>query len=187
MGQTLWFVSRATGILSVALLTYVVVVGTVIAGRRKPHGSGSTIAMALHRWISLAMVVFLVTHILTAITDHYVSISWLAILLPFASRYRPVGIALGTLALDLMIVLLVTSFLRHRVPERAWRAIHWAAYALWPMAIIHGFVMGTTKEWVLRVITLGCGVIGLAAIGWRINARHHDQIRRAEALEQEWS
>lgn len=187
MGSLLWYTSRATGIVSVVLLTYVVVVGVLIAGRRKPHGSGSTIFMALHRWVSLGMVVFLGLHITTAIADGYVDMSWLSVVVPFASNYQTIWVGLGTIALDLMLAVLVTSLLRHRLPERAWKAVHWAAYALWPLAVVHGFMMGSAKEWALRLITLACGVVGLAAIGWRANTRHHDRARRDEVLQQEWT
>lgn len=187
MGQLLWFTSRATGIVSIVLLTYVVVVGTLISGRRAPHGASPTIFMGLHRWVSLGMSVFLVTHIVTAIADGYVPISWWSIVVPFTSAYRTVWIALGTLAFDLILTILITSYLRHRLPERRWKTIHWLSYGLWALAVVHGFALGTTKEWALRVITLVCGLIGLAAIGWRINSRHHDRTRRDQIAGQEWS
>ena len=37
MNELLWFVSRATGVASIVLLTIVLVLGLVTSGRRSPH------------------------------------------------------------------------------------------------------------------------------------------------------
>ena len=76
--NVLWYLSRATGVASIVLLTVVVVLGVVTAGRRRPQGEQATIVMAMHRWLSLGMASFLIVHIATAIFDSYVSISALA-------------------------------------------------------------------------------------------------------------
>ena len=39
-GSALWYLCRATGVVSVVLLTAVVVLGVVTAGRRSPQPSG---------------------------------------------------------------------------------------------------------------------------------------------------
>lgn len=187
MNEILWFTSRATGIVSVVLLTYVLVAGLILAGRRRPHGASPTIVMALHRWVSLGMAVFLVIHVVTAIAESYVDINWLSLVVPFTSGYQPLWVGLGTLAFDLVAVVMITSYLRHRIPERSWRAVHLLSYLMWPVAVIHGFALGTSQEWGLRLITVACGVIGLAAIGWRLNARNHDRRRRTEVVAQEWA
>ena len=54
------------------------------------------------------------------------------------------GSGLGTVAFDLLLALVVTSLLRERIGYRVWRAVHWAAYAAWPIALVHG--LGTGKR-----------------------------------------
>lgn len=187
MNELLWYLSRGTGIASIVLLTTVVVLGVVTAGRRAPHGERATVVMAVHRWLSLGMVAFLAVHVATAIAETYVSIDAISALVPFTSAYEPLWVGLGTLALDLLLALTVTSWLRHRIPERAWRAVHWAAYALWPMAVVHGFALGTANEPVLRLVTALCGAVGVGALGWRLLASHADRDRRDAVLTQEWT
>lgn len=118
-GELLWYLSRATGAAATVLLTLVVVLGVVTAGRRSPQGPGATVVLGMHRWVSLGALVFLAVHIATAILDGYVTIGWLAVLVPFTSPYLTLLVGLGTIALDLLAVVLVTSYLRHRMPERA--------------------------------------------------------------------
>jgi sulfoxide reductase heme-binding subunit YedZ len=188
MGASLWYLSRATGVASIVLLTVVVVLGVLVSGRRRPHGENATVVMAVHRWLSLGMVAFLAMHVLTAVVDSYVDVSALAVLVPFASSYETFWVGLGTLAVDILVAVLLTSWWRHRLRERAWRVVHRATYLLWPIALVHGFVLGTTSEMWLLGATVLSGAVGVAAILWRLLARpHHDRARRDVVLEQEWT
>lgn len=187
MNELLWFVSRATGVVSIVLLTAVVVLGIVLAGRRTARADHAAVVTALHRWLGLGVAAFLVVHIATAILETYVPIGIVSAVVPFTSGYAPVWVGLGTLALDLVAAIAVTSYWRHRMPERAWRAVHLLSYALWPMALAHGIALGTSVEPVLRGITILCGIVGAAAIAWRLQSTPPDRTRRDRALEQVWS
>jgi methionine sulfoxide reductase heme-binding subunit len=186
-GSALWYLSRATGVVSIVMLTLVVCLGAVTGGRRRPHGESATVVMGLHRWLSLGMLVFLGIHIVTAIVDGYVPISWLAVLIPFTSGYQPLLIALGTIAVDLLAVVVVTSYLRHRIPERLWRQVHWISYAMWLIALGHGFAMGTGDQPALRLTSVACGTIGMLLVAWRAVATYADKEKRREIDAQEWS
>jgi DMSO/TMAO reductase YedYZ heme-binding membrane subunit len=96
-------------------------------------------------------------------------------------------VGFGTLALDLLAAVAVTSYFRHRLPERGWRVVHLLSYALWPMALVHGIALGTSSEPVLRGITIACAVAGAAAVAWRLGATHHDRTRRESVAAQGWS
>lgn len=161
--------------------------GVITAGRRRPQGHAATVVMGVHRWLSVGMLVFLAVHIVTAIVDGYVSIGWLAVVVPFISDYQPLLVGFGSLAVDLLIVVMVTSYLRHRIPERYWRGIHWVSYAMWVVALVHGFMMGTADQPGLRLTTLACGVIGGATVVWRTVVSHADRDRRELINAQEWS
>jgi predicted ferric reductase len=187
MNEILWYASRSTGTVSMVLLTGIVILGVVISGRGARTLQTATVVTALHRWLSLGMSVFLLLHITTAVIEGYVPISLVSVVLPFTSGYEPVWIGLGTLAFDVIIAIVVTSLLRERIPERIWRVVHWTAYALWPLAIVHSFMLGTANEPLLRLTTVACGLVGVAAIIWRSGATHHDTDRRSEVATQEWS
>ena len=97
----------------------------------------------LHRNLALLSVVFLVIHVVTAILDPFVSLGWLSIVVPLASDYRPLWVGLGALSVDLFIAIVVTSLLRARFGQRVWRAVHWLAYASWPLAVLHSLGTGS--------------------------------------------
>ena len=68
----LWYASRATGVVTLLLLTAVVVLGILVNRQGRLPGLPSFAVTGLHRNISLLAVAFLVIHVVTAI-DH---VSW---------------------------------------------------------------------------------------------------------------
>ena len=82
---------------------------------------------------------------------------------PFVSGYRPFAVGLGTLAVDLFLLVVVTSLLRNHLPLRLWKAVHLTSYLLWPLAFVHGITAGTDLGggWPLLLV-IGCA----AAAAW---------------------
>jgi sulfoxide reductase heme-binding subunit YedZ len=166
--MNLWYVARATGMVSLLLLT-----GTVLLGILGPLRVGSAawprFALAgLHRNVSLLTLAFLGVHVLTVVCDSYVPIGWLDPVVPFVCAYHPVWVGLGAAAFDLLLALVLTSLLRSRVNPRLWRALHWLAYACWPLALVHALGVGTDAAggWPLAV-GVACAVAVLAGVAWR--------------------
>lgn len=178
----LWYASRATGLASLLLLTATLVLGTVNSARWvSPTWPRFAIA-TVHRNLSLLTVVFLTVHIATAIIDPYAGIGWLSAVLPFDSSYHRLWLGLGTVAFDLLIALIVSSLLRSRIDRRLWRAVHWAAYLCWPVAVVHGFQIGgadSRLSWV-KILNLVCLAAVVLATVWRAGARHPDTEARRE-------
>jgi len=169
----LWYASRAAGMLALLLLTSTVVLGALTAGRAGSRAWPRFAVAALHRNLSLLTVVFVAVHVATAVLDDYVVLRWRDVLLPFASDYQPFWVGLGAIAFDLLVALLVTSLLRTRIPPRVWRAVHWAAYACWPIAVLHGFGTGgddTQSGWGVGVV-VGCIAAVGGAVVWRAGTR----------------
>jgi methionine sulfoxide reductase heme-binding subunit len=167
--QILWFATRGAGIVSMLLFTAVVVLGVVTTMRWQSDRWPRFLTAEVHRTISLLSVVFLAVHIVTAILDPFTNLGIAAALVPFASSYRPLWVGLGVLSVYLGVAVLVTSLLRDRVGLRLWRAIHWLAYASWPLALLHSIGSGSdaTAPWMLAVDAL-CVVPVALAVAWRL-------------------
>ncbi len=164
----LWYFSRATGIVSLLLLTLVMVLGIAVAGRATAATPARAFVAGLHRVAALMSVCFLGLHIATAVLDSYVDIGWISVLVPFTSGYEPVWVGLGTAAFDLILALVATSLLRTRLGRRRWRAVHWAAYALWPIAFVHGLTAGPDLgSGLLLWVSLAAAATVVGATGWR--------------------
>jgi predicted ferric reductase len=169
--QILWFASRGSGIVSLVLSTAVVILGILTVVRWQRPGWPRFLTIAFHRRVALLSVVFLAIHIVTAILDPYTSLGVLAAVVPLASSYRPLAVALGVISVDLTLAVIVTSLLRERIGHRVWRAVHWLAYGAWPLALLHGLTAGTDAfaPWMLAIE--GACVLAVGAVlVWRVNA-----------------
>ena len=92
-------VSRgATGAVSLVLFTAALVLGILVAGRAGVPGLPRAGTQRLHRSLSLVAISFLAVHVVTAIADGYVDITWWDVLLPFGAGYDPFWVGLGTVA-----------------------------------------------------------------------------------------
>jgi sulfoxide reductase heme-binding subunit YedZ len=167
--QALWYLTRATGLVSLLLLTASVALGITEVTRWASPRLPRFLIAALHKNISLLVVVFLAVHIVTAVADSFAPIGWLDVVVPFHSPYRPVWLGLGAVAFDLLAALVVTSLLRNRLGYRTWRAVHWMSYACWPVAFLHDLGTGTDTHvrWSL-LFSLACLAAVVAAVVWRL-------------------
>ena len=77
-GTALWYASRATGVISLILLSIVAILGIAVNRQGRLPGLPRFAVTGLHRSLSLLTVAFLGTHIVTAIADGYVHIPWLS-------------------------------------------------------------------------------------------------------------
>jgi sulfoxide reductase heme-binding subunit YedZ len=164
-----WYLTRGTGAVALLLLTASVVLGVLgslrFSSARWPRFAVDT----LHRDISLLVIVVLVVHIVTSVLDSFAPIAWTDAVIPFASSYRPLWLGFGALSFDLLLALVVTSLVRRRLGYQRWRAIHWLAYASWPVAVLHGLGTGSdTKLWWMLALTAVCVAAVVAAVAVRI-------------------
>jgi methionine sulfoxide reductase heme-binding subunit len=165
----LWYASRATGVVSLVLLCAVMIIGILVNRQGRLPGLPRFAVLGLHRNLSLLAVAFVAVHVLTAVTDSYVSISLAAVVIPFVSAYEPLWMGLGAVALDLMAAVIVTSLLRRHIGRGVWRAVHWLAYASFPVAVVHGIYSShDLQRGPLLYLTLACIAAVLGALGWRL-------------------
>ena len=164
-----WYSTRATGIVALILLTATMVLGILTAGRVKSRSWPAFAQAELHKRISVMAMVFLAIHVLTSVLDTYVHLGWGSIFVPFSSSYKPLWTGLGTVAVDLMIAVAVSSALRQRISPSTWRGIHWLAYGSWPVAMAHALGEGTdaAKLWMDAIAALSVLAVG-GALAWRI-------------------
>jgi sulfoxide reductase heme-binding subunit YedZ len=165
----LWYTTRGAGAVSLVLLSAVVVLGVLSALRFQSPSWPRFLTTGLHRNVALMTVVFLSLHIVTAVVDPFTHLGWLPGVIPFSSYYRTFWLGLGTIAFDLLVAIAVTSLLRAHIGQAIWRAIHWLAYGLWPIAVVHGFGTGTdaSSAW-LFALTAACVLAVAMAAGFRL-------------------
>jgi hypothetical protein len=136
-----------SGVLALIALTAAVGVGIVATDRIIMAPASRVVAQAVHRAVSFAALAFLVAHIVLEILAHRSHV--VDAFVPFLAQHRTFYVGLGTIASDLVIVLIVTGIARGRFASKwpwTWRAIHATAYLCWPLSIVHGLLAGRTAK-----------------------------------------
>jgi methionine sulfoxide reductase heme-binding subunit len=162
----LWYATRGTGVVALLLLTATVVLGIAGTARFETPRWPRVMTAGLHRHLSLLVVAFVAVHVATAVLDPFAPIGWTAAVIPFSASYRPLWLGLGTVAFDLLLAVVVTSLLRARLGYRTWRAVHWLAYASWPVALWHGLGTGTDSRLTPMLGLDACCVAAVACAAW---------------------
>lgn len=175
-----WYAIRATGVVTLLLFTTTVVLGLLNRSRVTSEGWPRFVIDRLHRNVALFSVGFLAIHIITAVTDAWVSIDLVDAVIPFHGSYRTFWVGLGAVAFDLLIALVVTSLIRARLGIKTWRGVHWLAYAAWPIALAHGIGIGTDagQIWMVAIDVICIGAV-LGALAIRLSSPSY-------ALEETW-
>ncbi len=136
------FALSYSGVFALIALTAAVAAGLVATDRIVMTPAGRVTSQAVHRALSLAAVGFLATHVLTEVLAH--RSRPVDAVAPFLASGRTLYLGLGTLASDLLLLILATGVARRRFAgwPATWRALHATAYLAWPLAILHGLVAG---------------------------------------------
>ena len=172
--------------MSLVLLSAVAVLGLLARLRVEGRGWPRFLSAAVHGDLALMTLVFLMLHIVTAVVDPFTHLGFVAAVVPFGSYYRTFWLGLGTIAFELLLAIVATSMLRHRIGARTWRAVHWLAYACWPVAVLHGIGTGTDSSatWMIAIDVV-CVAAVLLALAWRAFAAPPDPLagERRDAAE----
>jgi methionine sulfoxide reductase heme-binding subunit len=170
MNNALWYLGRGSGFVALILLTVVLVLGIHTRSRRTLPGLPRWAVAAVHKNAGLLAVSFLVVHVATLTLDPFAQLRLVDLLIPGVGAQRPLWLGMGTLSLDLLLAVMVTSLLRERIGNRLWRAVHWLSYAAWPTAFLHTIGDGSDgrRPWALG-ITLVCLAAVAGALCWRLS------------------
>jgi hypothetical protein len=176
----LWYTTRGAGAVTQVLLSGVVILGILSSLRVQSARWPRFLTTGLHRNLALLTLVFLSLHIVTAVVDPFTHLGWLAAIIPFSSYYRTLWLGLGTVAFELLLAIAVTSLMRGFIGHGAWRAVHWLAYASWPVAVVHGLGTGTDvwSDWFLALTAVCAGAVLIAA-GYRVLSGPSDPLAKA--------
>lgn len=160
--STDWYIVRATGFIAYGLFTVSVLVGLVVATRWHAFTGPWLVFERLHPLVLLAAGMVLAFHIATLIL---LSFPILQALVPFLSAFDPTPVALGILAMYLMIVLLLSTYMIGSIGYRTWHRLHYSGLAAWLLALLHGILVGNDsgQAWA-RAMYYGSAVLVVALL-----------------------
>ncbi len=165
---TFWILARASGMTAYLLLTASVLAGLVL--KTRPFRSLKPAQVAdTHRFLSILGLGALALHGVTLVLDKAVTIPIIALLVPGASPYRPLAVGIGVLSAELMVVVYASFSQRKRIGVKNWRRLHYATYAVFGLATVHGLLAGTdtSRPWALGVYLAAVGAV-ITATAFRV-------------------
>jgi hypothetical protein len=165
------FLLKYAGVFALIGMTTAVGVGLLATDRIVMRPGHRVVAQSVHRGVSLGALAALIVHVALEIVAHKVGV--FDVVVPFLSRFRTLYTGLGTLAADLFVLIAVTGFLRGRFAGKwpwAWRSIHAAAYAAWPLSVMHGLLGGRTAKPYVDWSYGGCLALVAIALAIRVVA-----------------
>ena len=178
MNEALWALGRGTGVVALVMFTATLVLGILSRSGRPVAGLGRFGLNELHRTAALTGVGLIAVHLTSLFFDPYAQLQVVDLLVPFVGSYRPAYLGLGTVAVDLLLVITGVSLLRNMVGPRVFRAVHWLTYALWPVALVHGLGTGTDAGslW-MDAVAVTCAAAVTAAVAWRLTPSYAERGR----------
>ena len=142
-GQFWWNVSRSAGIVAWALSSATIVWGILLATRVVKPGPRPAWYLDLHKWLGLLTIVFTGMHMAALVADSYITFTVVDILVPFASSWRPLPVALGIVSLYGLVAVQGTSYAMKKMSKTAWRRVHMSSYAVFVTVTLHAVLAGS--------------------------------------------
>lgn len=170
----LWIVARATGLAAYAALCLSVLSGVALRTSVLDFLATNRALRSLHDFTTFIWIPLGAAHVVALVLDRTARIEPRDVVVPFQVDYADAGratlaIGLGTVAFDLVAIVVVTSWLRRRMDDRLWRWIHRSSYVAFVALFLHAYLGGTdfdspiisSLSW---SVALGIGLLAMSRI-----------------------
>jgi methionine sulfoxide reductase heme-binding subunit len=177
-----WLVSRASGIVAVALVSISVLIGLAMAAKHVPPRRKRGV-VALHEQVALVALVAIAVHGGSLMGDAWLRPGLAGITIPFALHYRPGFTGLGIIAGYLAVLLGPTFYLRRRIGARTWRRLHRLTPLIWMLAAVHTLGSGSDASslWLRGLVLMPVGPIVYLLMVRTFAGRRRQGRRRPDA------
>jgi predicted ferric reductase len=176
---TMWYLTRTTAVAAYVTLTFSVMLGLLRTIARTSSEQLSWIVDELHAFAATLAGLFVIGHLVTIKLDTFVIFSLGQLLVPGQGPYRPVAVNIGIFAFYVMVITLLSSWVRRYIPYRFWRFIHYLSFVTFALVTLHGWLAGSdaNEPW-LRALYVG----GAAAVGFLMVMRLFSRPKVASSL-----
>jgi predicted ferric reductase len=139
--------SSDLGLVACFLLTFNLLLGLLLAFRYNPwtHWPHRRLNyFRLHTWTAYVALGAAGLHPTVLLLVPEPRFRVIDVLVPVASPQQPVVNTIGALAFYALALVVATSYARHRFTRRAWKRLHYAAYAVAGAFLVHGLLADPT-------------------------------------------
>jgi sulfoxide reductase heme-binding subunit YedZ len=138
-----WIAARALGVTAYLLLALEVGLGLVMSHpRNSSDWRRSGQVLPWHEMVTVFLGAFLALHIVLLAIDPYANVGIVGALVPGFSAFRPVAVALGSVALYALLITAVTARWTRLLPSGWWLRIHRFAAVAFLLTWVHAVLAG---------------------------------------------
>ncbi len=161
-----WYVIRASGLIAGLLLFILILSGLGFITGQAYNFLEPITAWASHKALGITLGISILLHIGALYFDSFVTFDLQSIFIPFVSNYKPIVIfgisfgslfvALGVLALYLILAIILTSLFWIEKKPKTWKLTHLLSYIAMIFVFVHALYLGTDlASGVLRYVWIG--------------------------------
>ena len=163
-----WYLSRTTSMAAYILLFISVCLGL---GMRLPvldRSLGRWRSLDLHQFTALLAMVLLGVHVFSLLGDAYFHLGFRELLVPGAAPYRPFWTEIGVIGFYLSLAVGLTVYIRRFIGNRVWRVLHYLAFIVFILSLLHGIRGGTDSSaaWA-QWLYISTGTVATFLFLWR--------------------
>lgn len=162
----IWMAARATGIVSLVLLTLLIVLGIVLSHPEQNRWKQSKRVFPWHESLWVFVMAFLAVHVAAIVLDPYAGVGLAGAIFPGLSEYRSVPVALGVVSVYALALTVITARYTALLPSGAWLRLHRLSAVVLALAWGHGVLAGTDSD-ALRPLYWGIALVVFAAAAYR--------------------
>src|SRR3989449_10010296 len=162
MDLFLWELARASGLAAYAAVCIAVITGLAPRTAALAFLARNRAVRGLHDFSPLLVLPLSALHAVALLLDATARISVRDLLVPFVASYGQLAIGLGTISLDLLVVVLVTTWLRRRLSNNAWQWWHRVSYLGFVTMFLHAMLSGTDLTSPVISVLSWASAIGIA-------------------------
>lgn len=166
-----WYMGRAGGFVAYWLLFGSLALGLAVSSRFFDGLLARPWVYEMHQFLSLFVLLAMLAHVLVLLPDPYAKFTLNELFVPMQARYRPEALAVGIVTLYGSVLISASFYLKRFIGQKGWRLLHYATFALFLGAMLHGLFAGTDSDsrWV-QYMYLGSGLAVLFLTFFRILA-----------------
>jgi methionine sulfoxide reductase heme-binding subunit len=143
LDQFFWVLARVAGLASYGALAIALVTGIALRTAVLDWLGSNRLVRSLHEYTIVLWVPLAVIHVASLLLDHTARIGLLDVFIPFHSSYGTLAIGIGSLSLDLLVLVSVAAYMKRRMRKEAWLWVHRLSYGAFALAFLHAVLSGT--------------------------------------------
>ena len=171
-----WILARVCGLSAFAALSISLLTGAALRTAVLDWLATNRVLRSVHEFSAVLWIPLGLLHVAALVLDRTARISITDLVIPFQVHYPSVpqatlAIGLGTVTLELFVVVAITGWLKLRIAVGVWQWIHRLSYLAFALLFLHAVLSGSdfsdpTVSALTWAVAFVLGIISLARVLW---------------------